>query len=194
MSLLPLSLSLIVAVGRGEDVPFAMRPIGKAGKIPWHFTEDMRHFKAVTTGHAIIMGRKTFDSIGKALPDRRNIVVTRTVFRSSLNGLTDPPRGTLEYTNSLDNAIAMAREGTRDSSLRTLSDFPPDPEPIIIGGSEIYAAATSWVTRVFLTEVNVEVEDANSWFPMGWLQDFEVVSRRVGETKELTFIELRRKR
>jgi len=182
MSLLP--LAIVVAVGRGGV-------IGKAGKIPWHFSEDMRHFKELTTGHAVVMGRKTFDSIGKPLPNRRNIVVTRTPKEMLRRGLLDPVGGTIEFTYSLHEAVAMASEG---SPL-----FAADPEPRIIGGSEIYALAMCdgkllpyQTMRIFLTEVDVEVEGGDSHFPMDTLLDFEEVSRRPGEDPKLSFVELRR--
>lgn len=184
-----LPLALVVAVGHHPEG--MLRPIGRAGKIPWHFSEDMRHFKALTTGHAVIMGRKTFDAIGKPLPNRRNIVVTRTPKAAMLHGLTDPSGGTLEFTYNLHEAIAMAREGLAKTEFG--STFDIDPEPRVIGGGEIYAAAMSWATRIYLTEVNVEVEDADSFFPTGVLADFEEVSRRLGDDPKLAFVELRRK-
>jgi dihydrofolate reductase len=207
VSMLP--LALVVAVGKNSNSSDDRmgRPIGKGGKIPWHFSEDMRHFKALTTGHAIIMGRKTFDSIGKALPNRRNIVVTRSGLLSSdatksvaqlarfaigrPDSLTDPPGGTMEFTSSLGEAIVMAREGLLTRAFG--NTFHADPEPIIIGGGQIYTAAMSWVTRIFLTEVDVEVEGADSFFLMDALADFEEFSRRPGEDPKLTFIELRRR-
>lgn len=189
-----LPLALVVAIGRTTG-DFADRPIGKGGKIPWHFSEDMRHFKALTTGHAVIMGRKTFDSIGKPLPNRRNIVVTRNRDLLDHKQWLNPPGGTIEFTCSLHEAVVMASEDCRF--------FPADPEPRIIGGGEIYALALDKgdkgnllphrTERIFLTEVNVEVENADSFFPAGVLADFEEVSRRLGEHPKLTFVELRRK-
>ena len=82
------TISLIVAVAQNGI-------IGTGGTMPWHITEDFRHFKAVTTGHSVVMGRKTYDSIGRPLPNRRNIVITRNTqlriegceMASSLEGL-----------------------------------------------------------------------------------------------------------
>ena len=104
-------LALIVAVARNGV-------IGKDGTLPWHVSEDLKHFKKTTSGHAIIMGRNTHESIGKALPGRRNIVVTRTagaVFRGC------------ETAHSLEEAIALART--------------TDDCPFIIGGASLYEAA-----------------------------------------------------
>jgi dihydrofolate reductase len=109
------------------------RVIGRAGGIPWHEPEDMKHFRRVTKGHAIIMGRTTYDSIGKALPDRRNIVITRN------RELHIPG---CEVVASLAHAIDLAREH--------------DQEPRVIGGAQIYAAALPLATRLFLTYLEAE--------------------------------------
>ena len=107
------------------------RVIGADGKLPWHEPEDLKHFKAVTTGHAVIMGRKTWVALGRPLPKRRNLVVTRQA------GFAAPGA---EVFASLDAAIASAREGG-------------DAEPMIIGGGEIYRLALPLATRIHLTEV-----------------------------------------
>jgi len=104
--------------------------IGRDGKVPWRIPEDLRHFKNTTMGRAIIMGRATWDEVGKPLPGRRNIVVSRTV--RSLPGA--------EVTADLAHAIALARA--------------TDPEPCIVGGAQIYAAALPLATRIYLTEVH----------------------------------------
>ena len=100
----PAPLAMIVAVARNAV-------IGKAGDLPWHIPEDLKHFKKTTSGHAIIMGRKTHESIGRALPKRRNIVVTRS--GATFEGC--------ETATSLDEAIALARA--------------TDPCPFVIGGA-----------------------------------------------------------
>jgi dihydrofolate reductase len=104
-------LALIVAVARDGI-------IGRDGALPWHLPEDLRHFKRLTRGHAIVMGRRTFESIGRPLPERRNLVVSRT--------LAAPPPG-VELFPSLDAALAAART--------------TDPEPFVIGGAALYAEA-----------------------------------------------------
>lgn len=110
------------------------RIIGREGQLPWHEPEDLKHFKAVTTGHAMIMGRKTWDSLGRPLPKRRNLVVTRQ------KGLSAPGA---EIFPDLAAAIAAARA--------------TDPEPCIIGGATIYAQALPLATKLVLTEVAAEV-------------------------------------
>jgi dihydrofolate reductase len=115
------------------------RVIGLNGGIPWHLPEDMKHFRAVTTGHPIIMGRKTFDSIGKPLPKRRNIVISRD---ASLK-----IEGT-EVVGDLLSALNLTREES----------------PRIIGGAQIYALAMPIATEMILTLLKAEHE-GDTFFP-----------------------------
>ena len=115
--------------------------IGKDGGLPWHIPEDLKYFKANTTGHAIIMGRKTYDSIGRPLPKRRNIVVTRNA-ELKIEGV--------EVVTSLEAAIELART--------------EDEEPRIIGGASLYRDALPLATRLFLTRVQRTVE-GDTYFP-----------------------------
>ena len=131
----PLLLALVVAMAKG-------RVIGKDGGLPWHIPEDLRHFRRVTMGHAILMGRKTWDSIGRPLPGRRNIVITRNR-ELQLEGA--------EVVHSLEEAVALARDGG-------------DSEPRVIGGASLYEAALPLATRIYLTEVDMEVE-GDTFFP-----------------------------
>jgi len=117
------ALSMIAAMGSN-------RVIGAEGKLPWHEPEDLQYFKATTSGHAVIMGRKTWQALGRPLPKRRNIVVTRQ---------TDFSAPGAEVFSTITAAIDAARTG--------------DPEPMIIGGGEIYRLALPQVTRIHLTEV-----------------------------------------
>ncbi|MBX9632520.1 MAG: dihydrofolate reductase, partial [Burkholderiales bacterium] len=103
--------------------------IGRDGRMPWHLPEDLKRFKALTMGHAIVMGRKTFDSIGRLLPGRRTIIVTRQP-NYRVEGA--------EVVSSIDDAIALARN---------------DDEVFVIGGGEIYAQALPLATRLHLTEI-----------------------------------------
>lgn len=121
-------LALIVAYA----VP--SRVIGADGRMPWHEPEDLKRFKAMTTGHAVIMGRRTWDSLGRPLPKRRNLVVTRQ------KGLSAPGA---EIFPDLATAIAAARA--------------TDPEPCIIGGATLYAQALPLATRLELTEIAIDV-------------------------------------
>jgi dihydrofolate reductase len=140
--------------------------IGKDGTLPWRIPEDLQHFKAMTIGHAIIMGRKTHASIGRPLAGRRNIVVSRTA--DGFEGCETPM--------SLEDAIALARE--------------TDAEPRVIGGASIYEAALPVATRIFLTEVHRPI-DGDTFFHLdraGWRE----TSRRKAESEGVEFVTLER--
>ena len=116
--------------------------IGRGGQLPWHLPDDLRHFKKLTLGHAVIMGRKTFESIGRSLPGRRSIVVSST--------LTDPLPAGIELARSLEDAMRLAL-GL--------------PEPVfVIGGAALYAAAIPHVRVMHLTELDAAVE-GDAFFP-----------------------------
>lgn len=114
--------------------------IGKGNELPWHLSTDLKNFKHVTMDKPIIMGRKTHESIGKPLPGRRNIIVTRN---------TDFQSEGCEVCHSLDEAIKLCEA---------------DEELVIIGGSELYHDALDVVFRIYLTEVHADVE-GDVYFP-----------------------------
>lgn len=145
------------------------RVIGRGDALPWSLPEDMRHFRAVTTGHAILLGRKTHASIGKALPGRRNIVITRD---------PDARFPGCETAPDLATAIALART--------------TDAEPRVVGGGQIYAEALPLATELWLTELDREVE-GDTYFPWFDRDAFEVVERRAGETPGVEFVRYRRR-
>lgn len=118
----------------------ANRVIGRDNHMPWHLPADLAHFKRVTMGCPVIMGRKTWESIGRALPGRLNIVITRTPLFSA-------PGATV--VRSLDEAFRAA--GDAD-------------EAFVIGGGQIYAEAMATADRIYLTEIATEVE-GDTWFP-----------------------------
>lgn len=107
----------------------ANRVIGAGGKLPWRLPEDLRHFKALTLGHPVIMGRKTWESLGKPLPGRENIVVTRA------RGYDAPGA---HVAASLDAALALCAG---------------EPVAFVIGGGELYAAALPMADAMVLTEI-----------------------------------------
>jgi dihydrofolate reductase len=116
--------------------------IGKEGRLPWHLPADLRHFKRLTVGHHVIMGRKTHESIGKPLPDRTNIVVTRrTDWR---------PEG-CEVASSLEEALDRARGRGEE-------------EAFVIGGGEIFRLALPIADRVHWTRVHAHAE-GDAFFP-----------------------------
>ena len=154
-------LSMVVAIGDNGA-------IGKDGKVPWRIPEDLKHFKNVTMGHAIIMGRKTWDEVGRPLPGRRNLVVSRQP------GLV------------LEGAEVFASVADAIEAARTT-----DPEPHVIGGSTIYDAAMPFATRIYLTEVHREVE-ADTFFPPFDRSVWREVERRPAETEGVEFVTLER--
>ena len=125
-------LTLVVAMD-------AQRGIGVDNKLPWHLPEDLAHFKRVTLGHPIIMGRKTFDSIGRPLPKRRNIVVTRNA---------DWSHEGVEVAGSLEQAVALA------------GDEPAS----IIGGAQIFGEAMAIADRMIVTHID-GVYRCDTFFP-----------------------------
>jgi len=115
------------------------RVIGREGDMPWRLPSDLKHFKEVTLGSPVIMGRKTYLSIGRPLPGRANIVVSRSGF--SADGV--------ETVSSLEAAIERARDHARQSGAGQVS---------VIGGGEIYAQAIDLADELCLTEVDAEIQ------------------------------------
>ena len=114
--------------------------IGAGGALPWHLPDDLRHFKSVTLGHPVLMGRRTFAAIGRALPGRRNLVLTRS-------GAGLPPE--VEAVTSLDDALARCAGAA---------------ELCVIGGGEVYRLALPRAARVQLTRVHAR-PDGDAHFP-----------------------------
>jgi dihydrofolate reductase len=134
------------------------RVIGIENRLPWRLPEDLAHFKALTLGHPILMGRKTFESLGRPLPGRTNVVITRNpAYR---------PDGCL-VAASIPAAIALCGEAN---------------ELFFIGGAELYAQVIPMANRLYLTEVNIEAA-GDAWFPEYDRGAFKELSResRTGE-------------
>lgn len=127
------NISIIVAMAQN-------RAIGKNNQLLWHLPADLKHFKQLTIGHTIIMGRKTFDSIAKPLPNRRNIIITRQ------KSLEIPGA---EIANSLEQALELCKK---------------DEEIFIIGGAQIYEQALPLTSKIYLTTVKQDFE-ADAFFP-----------------------------
>ncbi|HUC31384.1 MAG TPA: dihydrofolate reductase [Candidatus Paceibacterota bacterium] len=128
-----MKISLIAAMGEN-------RVIGAGGKIPWHLPADFKHFKEITMGHPVIMGRKTFESIGKPLPGRTNIVITANPGYKAEGCL---------MARSMEEALKLA--GNAD-------------EAFVIGGEQIYRAALDLAETVYLTKVHGTF-DGDAFFP-----------------------------
>jgi dihydrofolate reductase len=150
-------LGLIVAVGPGGA-------IGRQGKLPWHAPEDMAHFRRITLDHALVMGRATWDSIGRPLPRRRIVVVSRR--QLSL------PDG-VESAGDLDAAVELA--------------LTTDPHPIVAGGAAVYSALLDRVSRIFLTEIDTDVDGADAFFHLDDVNAWTESCRRTGLDPRLTF-------
>jgi dihydrofolate reductase len=133
------------------------RVIGQGNTIPWDLPEDRKHFVQVTRGHAVIMGRATWDSLGKPLRNRRNIVVSRQ---------RDLVIEGAEVVSSLEAAIALARE--------------TDPEPRVIGGGQIYEQALPITTRIYLTVLDDEVA-GDCYFPVLDEREWQCSEERRGD-------------
>lgn len=117
--------------------------IGRGNAMPWHLPDDFRHFKALTLGKPVVMGRKTAESLGRALPGRRNLVLTRSG-RVPFQGM--------EAVASLEEAQALAAADGADALC-------------VIGGGEVYALALPRASRLHLTHVDTVVEGADAFFP-----------------------------
>lgn len=144
-------ISLIVAMARN-------RVIGINNKLPWYLPNDLKYFKQVTMGKPILMGRKTFESIGKPLPGRLNIVMTR-----------DPSwqADGVKVTHSIDEAIALAQ---------AQCEIQGGDELMVIGGDEIYRQSLPRADRLYLTQVHAEVE-GDAFFPeINW-DEWEEIAR-----------------
>jgi dihydrofolate reductase len=135
--------------------------IGRDGRLPWHLPDDLKYFKVVTYGKPVLMGRRTFESIGKPLPGRRNLVLSRAgAGRASHPGV--------EYVASVDQALVLAAGAA---------------ELCVIGGAEVYALALPLASRIYLTRVQALVE-GDRYFPLrdfsGW-RESESVSHAADE-------------
>ena len=134
-----ITVSIVVAMSRNFG-------IGRENQLPWHLPEDLKNFKAITMGKPIIMGRKTFDSIGRPLPGRTNIVVTRNRGWSS---------NTVLVARGFEEALLLAKNACHQNDCNEL---------MVIGGEMIYRAALPVVSRIYLTEVKGDIA-ADTFFP-----------------------------
>jgi len=132
------------------------RVIGKDNQLIWHFPEDLKHFKQLTSGHHVIMGRKTFESVGRPLPNRTNIIITRQ---------TDYKAEGCLIAHSIEEALAMVKD---------------DEQPFIVGGAEIYKQALAFADGIELTIIHGKYE-GDSYFPEF---DLSIWKLARGEKKE----------
>ncbi|MDA0178351.1 dihydrofolate reductase [Mesoflavibacter profundi] len=129
------NLTMIVAAGENNE-------IGKDNDLIWHLSDDLKRFKSLTSGHHIIMGRKTFESFPKPLPNRTHIVITRQSNYKAPDGVI--------IVNSIEDAINIAKK---------------DTQPFIIGGGEIYKQAMPYASKIEITRVHATFPEADTFFP-----------------------------
>jgi dihydrofolate reductase len=140
--------------------------IGKGGKLPWHYSEDMKFFRETTTGNAVVMGRKTWLTIGKPLKNRLNIVLSRD---SSIE-----PQESLLVFSDIESVVSFS------NSLAT--------DLFVIGGAQIYEAFLPHIEKWIITEVPLTVSGADAFMPKGYLDGFKVVDKRsIGEDLVVKF-------
>lgn len=132
--------------------------IGAGGTMPWHLPEDLKRFKKLTLGHVLVMGRRTYDSIGRPLPGRTTIVVTRQP----------------DWEPSCGLSASLLRAGGMEEAFRLAAEV--DSEIFVVGGAEIYAEALPVADALVLTWVDAEPE-GDTFFPELNLSDWEGVSR-----------------
>lgn len=140
-----MTISIIAGIGKKNE-------IGKNNALLWHMPADMKHFKEITTGHTVIMGRKTFEAIGRPLPNRKNIVITRD---------RDYMKDGIHTVNSLDEALRLV-------SLENGKNFEENQDEVeafIMGGGEIYKESIDKANKLYITKID-QAFDADTFFPV----------------------------
>ena len=134
-------ISLIAAIGKNNE-------LGKGNSLLWHMPADMKYFREKTAGHPVVMGRKTFESIGRSLPNRRNVVITRD---ADYKKRSMPLTAEVEVVHSLAGAFDL---------------FPNKNEEIfVIGGAEIYKQSLNLADKLYITHIDMKDKDADAFFP-----------------------------
>ena len=144
-------LSIIVAVAQNGA-------IGRNNELLWHISEDLKYFKSTTTGHPVIMGRKTYESIGRPLPGRRNIVLTRGDME--IPSIKNPQTTSMEIVHSLDEVYSLVQG---------------DEEFFVMGGGMLYNATFPKADMLYLTKIYAVAEDADTFFPQVKDDEWEIV-------------------
>jgi len=143
-----MKISCIVATAKNNV-------IGKNNEIPWHLPADLKYFKKITTGHHIIMGRNCFESIGRALPKRTNVIITRDMFYTVSNCL---------IAHSIGEALSIAEDNGEE-------------EAFIIGGGQIYEQTIDIWDKLYLTEVDLDVE-GDVFFPQTDMSEWKLSKKQ----------------
>jgi dihydrofolate reductase len=154
-------ISIIAAIGRNRELG-----VKSTNDLPWHIPEDMRYFRDMTRGHTVIMGERTFQSLGKPLPNRKNIVLS--------NDESFHPEGVMVARNS-EEALKMARDMEKE-------------EVFVIGGSMIYSLFLEKSDRLYLTLVDAEFPDADVFFPSYKEIFTKVISEKKSSDKHFRYM------
>ena len=149
-------ISIIAAIGTNRE-------LGKNNKLLWHIPDDLKHFKRLTSGHPVIMGRKTYESIGRPLPDRINIIITKNSIYSVSNCIV---------VHSLKDALEIAKEKEKE-------------EIFIIGGGQIYKEAINMADKLYLTKVDASY-DADTYFP-NYSRFKNIISSQKGKSENIGY-------
>lgn len=161
-----MTISIIVGIGKNREIGFE-------NQLLWRLSDDLKNFKKITMGHCIIMGRKTYESIGRPLPGRTNIVITRQ---------KDFLREGIEVVHSLDEAIELSKKKN-------------DEEAMVIGGEAIYKLALPLATKIYLSKISFEGE-ADAFFPPYNPEHWDVLQslsyEANGENPSWEFLEMTR--
>ncbi len=134
--------------------------IGKDGKLPWHYSSDLKFFKETTSGNAVVMGANTWRSIGRPLPNRLNIVLSRS-------GIVETPETVIKLTSKAE-VVELAKY--------------VDPDVFIIGGAQTYTDFADVIDRWIVTFVPIEVEDADTFMPRDFLDGVKEIKKVVLDT------------
>lgn len=163
--------AIVVAIARNGV-------IGHGNGLPWSFPEDLRRFRAITMGGAVIMGRRTHESIGKVLPGRLNIVITRDEAwaRSAWETTPVPERESLEIVHAPMGALTVA----------VMSAHYANRKPFIIGGADLYRQALLCASEMHVTRVDVDAL-GDVYFPQWDASAWRCIEREQGRTRELVF-------
>lgn len=137
-------VSFIAAIGKNRELGFS-------NKLPWHLPDDLKRFKEITRGHTVIMGRKTYESMGRILPERKNIIITR------------------DKSYRVENALIFS------SIEEALRECKNEKESFVIGGGEIFKLALPYVNKMYLTHAEAE-RPADSFFPEFNIKDWKITS------------------
>jgi dihydrofolate reductase len=153
-------ISIVVATGKNQE-------IGKKNGLLWHIPEELKHFKELTMGHPIIMGRKTYESIGRPLPGRTNIVLSRQ--------RTSGVRKAVREARSLTEAFRIAERNTGGNEI------------FVIGGASVFRQALPFADKLYLTIVEAEFPEADAFFP-DYSQFDKILSQKKLKTGKHTLV------